>query len=251
MFIRTLGVAAGKATRVEGCERCGCEFSYVVRRVGMASGVLGVFGAGRAARRDVESALHKARAMVACPQCGHFQASTIRHKRLRWIMLALAAAFVTAVLWHFLGVLADYDREGAAGIIRIIQTGVVILGGITLALSAVMSVLDDPHRFGFMRALHRQRATIRRPGRAPVDAAAPTQQPVSNVPAGDPGPAGVSTADDDDALRSLLSQPSEPASRQRSGRIVVGCESCGKSYRIQAANRGRKVKCACGAVFRI
>ncbi|MFP4356246.1 MAG: hypothetical protein ACLFUJ_14095 [Phycisphaerae bacterium] len=227
MVFRTLGFATGTRDRRAVCEKCGCEFRYTIRRFGMASGIAGLSRASGAAGRDVEQSLARADGMAACPECGHFQSSMVRKARWFWLKLTLVLVPVAGVLWYFMGVLAGTGKGEAVAVLRTIQTVVLIVGGISIAMSLLMLITGDPNRFGFLRPLYRRKAVVIHPGNG-SGAAFPAVDPTN--------PWGVGP------------EPSDAMGGQN-GKVLVNCDACGAGYRIPAAKRGAKVRCKCGEVF--
>ncbi len=165
MPLRTVSVASGKVQRRVTCERCGCEFEYVVRRFGLGVGQLGLFSSSKAADDDLDSALAKADAAVACPDCGQYQDRMIRRLRWTWLKRTAALAAFVGVIAVFLGVLAGSGPRAHRDVILTVRGVFLAVGVPVVILAAVMIGLDDPSRLGPMRALHRQKARRLRPGR--------------------------------------------------------------------------------------
>lgn len=254
-MLRTLSIAWGSVTREADCECCGCRFAYDVRRLGLGSGHLGLFNASKAADNDLQNALRKADGMVACPDCGHFQASMLRRQRWAWTKRAFALAALAGALVIFLTSLASSNRSDAPVIVAV-RFWVGLVGFSAAAAAAAMVGLDNPARWPFTRALHRGRGRSLQPGQ-PVPS-------LAGAPADAPCPEGVYHRE---PARSPAMQPAVTAARQpdvgtwpfgqeedeRPELTVITrtCPHCGKRYKLPREKQGKRARCKCGQVIEL
>lgn len=254
-MLRTLSIAWGSVTRQADCERCGCRFAYDVRRLGLGSGRLGLFSASKAAEGDLQNALRKADAMVACPDCGHFQAAMVRRQRWTWAKRAMALAALAGVLVVFLTPLASVNRSDAP-VILAVRFWVGLAGFSAAAGAAAMVVLDNPARWSFTRKLHRGRGRSLQPGQ-PVPALAGAPATVSSpqgvyhrepspMPAMQPAAPAAGQPDvgtwpfsqeDDEGLEPTV--------------ITRTCAHCGRHYKLPREKQGKRARCKCGQVIQL
>ena len=235
----------GEVTKRVTCEKCGCVFSYRMKRVGTGDALspLYLFGGSARARAEqraeenLEQSLKKSHDMVPCPTCGQYQRAMVWvHKQSTLMAGFMLGAIVLLGSW-FIPSLLDKDFKKGQLPTYVWPPGLVV--GIGLIVYGVLTfAVYDPNRIP-IRLFASKKGAMLSPGTIPQprhSSAGAYASQLEQMPA--------------EAPVELPPESFVPNESTPSDIVAVRCPHCDARFYARSSALGKRVKCKrCGQLF--